>query len=121
MIRHRTIKGELVWSLPKGQLEDDESPEDAALREVREETGIDADIVTPLDDVTYWFAWAPEKVRYHKTVHFFLMRHRGGDLSEHDEEVEEVGYFSLDDAVARARYPSEAKLLRKAARAAHDW
>jgi 8-oxo-dGTP pyrophosphatase MutT (NUDIX family) len=108
-------RGKDVWALPKGASEPGEEPEQAALREVAEETGMGAEIVEALDPITYWFTWTPERVRYRKTVHFFLMRAtdaRGG----HDDEVDEVRFFPLAEAVQRASYASERKVIEQAAR-----
>ena len=73
----RTRRGDLAWGLAKGGIEQGESREDAAIREVREETGIDADIESYLGDTRYFYVW--EDVRIRKTVHFFLMRGSGGE------------------------------------------
>jgi 8-oxo-dGTP pyrophosphatase MutT (NUDIX family) len=102
------------WTLPKGLVENGEGHEEAALREVREESGLDASVITELDTVDYWFYWAPEKTRYHKFVHFYLMRHLGGSTSQHDDEVEEVAWFDCDAALRAVAYPSEARVLAQA-------
>ena len=70
----RTRRGDLAWGLAKGGIEADESAEQAAVREVREETGIEAEIEASLGETRYFYVW--ENVRIRKTVHFFLMRHR---------------------------------------------
>lgn len=121
LIRHRTIKGAMVWTVPKGALEAGESVGQAALREVREETGLEAEIVEELQAVSYWFSWPPDEVRYHKTVHLFLMRCTGGDTALHDDEVEEVRFFALADALQAASYASERKVLREAAGHVGGW
>lgn len=111
----RTRRGELVWGLPKGLVEEGESPEDAALREVREETGHRGTIREPLGDVSYWFVWDGERIR--KTVHFFLMEHTGEEPGTRDQEMEEVRWFRLDEAPDVAGFKSEKGILRKAAEA----
>ena len=108
----RTRRGELVWGLPKGLVEEGESPEDAALREVREETGHSGTIREPLGEVSYWFVWEGERIR--KTVHFFLMDHSGEPAGERDQEMEEVRWFPLEEAADLAGFKSEKQILRKA-------
>jgi len=109
----RTRQGDLVWGLPKGAVEVGEKPEEAALREVKEETGLVAEIQGPLGDISYWFVWGGERVR--KRVSFYLMEAVGGDVSEHDHEMEEVRWFPLAGAVRSAAYPSEQDVIRRAA------
>ena len=117
----RTQRGELAWGLPKGQVEQDEHPEETAVREVREETGIDADVQADLGEISYFYVW--EGIRVRKRVRFFLMRATGGDVSRHDHEMEEVRWFPLDEALRAASYASERKVLERAAdglRASHS-
>lgn len=104
------------WALPKGLVRQGESLEDAALREVREETGLDAEIVAPLEPIAYWFWWprGGRKVRHHKVVHYFLMTYRGGDLADHDDEVDDARWFPLEEALERASYENERNILRQA-------
>jgi 8-oxo-dGTP pyrophosphatase MutT (NUDIX family) len=109
----RTRKGDLAWGLPKGLVEKGEAPEQAALREVREETGLEAEILEPLGDISYWYIWEDERIR--KKVTFFLMEATGGDVSQHDHEMEEIRWFPLSEAVRKASYPSERTVLRRAA------
>jgi 8-oxo-dGTP pyrophosphatase MutT (NUDIX family) len=108
----RTRKGDLAWGLPKGLVEEGEAPEDAAVREVREETGLEARILSSLGEISYWYVWDGERVR--KRVVFFLMESTGGDVSQHDHEMEEVRWFPLDEAPRRATYPTERNVLRRA-------
>ena len=109
----RTRRGELAWGLPKGLIEEGEPAETTALREVREETGLEAEIEAPLEKISYFYVW--EGVRIRKVVHFFLMRATGGDVSQHDDEMEEVRWFRLADAIDRASYKSEREVLERAA------
>jgi 8-oxo-dGTP pyrophosphatase MutT (NUDIX family) len=108
----RTRKGQLAWGLAKGGIEDDESMEDAAIREVREETGIEAEIEESLGETRYMYVW--EDVRIRKTVHFFLMRFVA-DSAERDDEMEEIRWFPLERALKRAAYRGERDMLQRAA------
>ena len=109
----RTRRGDLAWGLAKGGLEDGESNEDAAIREVREETGIVAQIEGSLGETKYFYVW--EDVRIRKTVHFFLMRAIGGDTDDRDDEMEEIRWFPLERALKRAAYRGEREVLGRAA------
>jgi 8-oxo-dGTP pyrophosphatase MutT (NUDIX family) len=109
----RTRRGQLAWGLAKGGIEDEESMEDAAVREVREETGLLAEIEASLGDTRYFYVW--ENVRIRKTVHFFLMRHMGGDIDDRDDEMEEIRWFPLERALKRAAYRGERDVLIRAA------
>jgi len=106
------------WTLPKGHLEKDEQVMDAAMREVREETGLEVASAEPLGVVSYVFSWREPDggplVRIFKRVHYFLMEHAGGDVSAHDAETAEVVWLPIDDAVRRASYKNERELLEKA-------
>lgn len=109
-----TPTGSRRWSLPKGALEPGETPEIAAVREVREETGLDATILSKAATIDYWFVWAPDDTRYHKYVHYFTMRATGGDFSRRDEEAEMVEWFDAEDALGVCSYPNERATIRKA-------
>jgi 8-oxo-dGTP pyrophosphatase MutT (NUDIX family) len=111
LIAHRSTGGALQWTLPKGGLEDGEALEEAAVREVREETGLDAEVVDTLGVVDYWFVWRPDRVRYHKFVHYFLMRHLGGDMAARDDEAEDVVWLPFDAAIERLSHPNERALV----------
>lgn len=108
----RTRRGDLVWGLPKGLIEEGESSEEAAVREVREETGHSGTITEFLGEVSYWFVWEDERIR--KTVHFFLMEETGEGPGERDHEMEEVRWFPLARAPKVAGFKSEKEILRRA-------
>jgi 8-oxo-dGTP pyrophosphatase MutT (NUDIX family) len=109
----RTRRGDLAWGLAKGGIEPGESHEDAAVREVLEETGYIAVIEASLGDTRYFYVWEDTRIR--KTVHFFLMRCTGGDPADRDDEMEEVRWFPLDRALKRAAYRGEREVLGRAA------
>ena len=109
----RTRRGDLAWGLAKGGIEDGETNEDAAIREVREETGIVAEIEDSLGETKYFYVW--EDVRIRKTVHFFLMRAIGGDPDDRDDEMEEIRWFPMERALKRAAYRGEREVLGRAA------
>jgi 8-oxo-dGTP diphosphatase len=109
----RTRRGDLAWGLAKGQIEPEEDPAETAVREVREETGLDAEIEADLGEISYFYVWEGERVR--KSVRFYLMRATGGDVSRHDHEMEDVRWFQLDEALRRASYKTEREVLERAA------
>jgi 8-oxo-dGTP pyrophosphatase MutT (NUDIX family) len=108
----RTRRGDLVWGLPKGAVEPEETPEEAAVREVLEETGLEAEIEGDLGTIRYFYVW--EGVRVRKQVRFFLMRAIGGDVSSHDEEMEDVRWFPMRRATKRAAYRGEREVVERA-------
>jgi ADP-ribose pyrophosphatase YjhB (NUDIX family) len=103
-----------IHHLPKGLVEGGESVESTAQREVREEGGVEAEIVAALPTIDYWFVWGPERTRYHKYVHFFLMRYRGGDVADHDHEVDEADWVTADRAMQMLSYRGERDSLARA-------
>jgi 8-oxo-dGTP pyrophosphatase MutT (NUDIX family) len=104
------------WQLPKGLVDRGETPEVAALREVREEAGIDATIVEKIEMVEYWYqaAVSGQRIRYHKFVHFFLMEYVSGDVADHDHEVHEARWVPIDEALDLIAFKSERSVLEKA-------
>jgi 8-oxo-dGTP pyrophosphatase MutT (NUDIX family) len=103
------------WQLPKGLIDKGESTEDAAVREVREEAGIDTEVVERLDKVEYWYFWKEDdqRVRYHKYVYFYLLRYKSGDVRDHDDEVNEARWVSIDDAIKMIAFDGEKKIVEK--------
>jgi 8-oxo-dGTP pyrophosphatase MutT (NUDIX family) len=104
------------WQLPKGLVGKDEKPETAAVREAREEAGVDSEIVQHIETIEYWFAGLDggERVRFHKRVHFFLMRYVGGDTSNHDWEVNEARWVPIDDALTQLAFENEKRVATTA-------
>ena len=102
----------LLWALPKGTPDSGETIEETARRETREETGIEVEIEAPLGSITYFFV--RERVRFHKTVHFFLMRPVGGSIDQHDHEFDEVRWVPVQAAQKLLTYQNEIRILRQA-------
>jgi ADP-ribose pyrophosphatase YjhB (NUDIX family) len=101
----------LLWSLPKGHIEAGETPEMAAIREVHEETGIESEITRELGVIDFWFMASGKRI--HKTVHHYLFRKVGGTLAPQITEVDDVGWFPLEEIVNLLAYPDEKKLIAK--------
>ena len=102
------------WSLAKGTPDPGETLEETALREVREETGLEVQLDSSLGSIEYWFSDRGSEVRYHKTVHFYLMVPVGGDTAQHDPEFDVVRWFPVDEALETMAYNNEADVLRRA-------
>ena len=109
VIARHDRRGRLVWSLPKGHLEERETAEVAAVREVSEETGIAGRVVAPLGTIDFWFV--AEGRRVHKTVHHFLLLAESGELSDADIEVVEVAWVPLEELPSRLAYDDERRLV----------
>ena len=101
-------RGRMLWSLPKGHIEKGETAEQTAIREVAEETGIQGSVLAALGSIDYWFV--TESRRVHKTVHHYLLRFLGGELSDEDLEVTEVAWVPLAELPSRLAYADERRL-----------
>ena len=110
MIVHR--RSPLLWALPKGTPDSGETIEETALRETREETGLEVAIEAPISSIRYFFVRG--STRFHKTVHFFLMRPLGGALDLHDQEFDEVRWASASEALALLTHATERSVVERA-------
>jgi len=108
----RAGDGRRVVGLPKGHPDGDETPEQAATREVAEETGVQATLVEELGDVEYDYERGGRRI--HKVVKFFLFDYRSGDLADHDHEVEEARWMALTDAARKLTFPGEREIVSRA-------
>ena len=104
------------WQLPKGLVGRGESPEEAALREAREETGLEAELIAHVETIEYWYFSTERgaRVRFHKFVHFYLMRYVSGDVADHDHEVNEARWVGIEEAAAMLAFKGEKAVVVKA-------
>ena len=109
LIGRRDRRGRLIWSMPKGHVEPGETFTEAALREVKEETGVTGAVLAPLGVIDFWFTAEHHKI--HKTVHHFLIDAHSTELSDADSEVEKVAWIPLEQVARRLRYADERRLI----------
>ena len=109
-----SVKNGHAWCLPKGVVDKGETTEETALREVREETGLAGRIIDSLGEINYWYYIKGENIKCRKTVHFYLMEYVSGDTAEHDLEVDEAGWFSLENALEKVSYKGDRTMIEKA-------
>lgn len=105
------------WQLPKGLVEKGEQPAVTAVRETREEAGVEGEVEAPLDKIEYWYVATHEgkQVRIHKIVHFFLLKHISGDVTGHDHEVNDARWIPVEEAIRMLAFKSERNVMEKAA------
>jgi 8-oxo-dGTP pyrophosphatase MutT (NUDIX family) len=105
----RASDGSRVLGLPKGHVDPGETPVEAAEREVREETGIIAEVVRELGEARYWYRRNGRTIG--KSVSFYLFKHLGGDTADHDDEVEEVRWIGLKEAQTALTHEAEREMV----------
>lgn len=111
-----SVGADARWQLPKGLVGRGEAPEAAALREVREEAGLECELLALIERIEYWY-FANERgtrARYHKFVHFYLLRYLRGDVRDHDHEVNEARWFEIKAARAQLAFKSEQQVVARA-------
>jgi 8-oxo-dGTP pyrophosphatase MutT (NUDIX family) len=116
VLAHRRVPA--LWALPKGTPDSGETIEETALRETREETGLEVEVERPLSAIRYFFVRG--STRFHKTVHFFLMRATGGATDAHDHEFDEVRWMDLPEALAVMTHATERSVVEEAAAVIRD-
>ena len=111
-----SVGKEARWQLPKGLVDPGETPEVTALREVREETGIETALLDRIDTIEYWYVGdrRGQRVRFHKFVHFFLLSYRSGQISDHDHEVNEARWVEIRQAQQMLSFKNERLAVAKA-------
>ena len=104
------------WQLPKGIVGRDESAEEAALREVREEAGVATELIELIEKIEYWYfsGAGGKRIRFHKFVYFYLLRYESGDVRDHDHEVNEARWVEIDEAIDVLAFDSEKRVVRRA-------
>lgn len=110
------VKPKLRWQLPKGIVDEGESPQVTAVREVREEAGVETELIKLIETIEYWYRSVKygKPIRYHKFVHFYLLEYKSGEVSDHDHEVEEARWVSMEEAIEMLDFKSEREVVGKA-------
>jgi ADP-ribose pyrophosphatase len=110
------VKKNRRWQLPKGHLDAGETNEQAAIREVREEAGVETELVSPIKTIEYWYFGSERgtRVRYHKKVYFFLLKYVSGNVDDHDDEVIEAKWLEIGEAAELLAFKSEREVVKKA-------
>ena len=111
-----SVKPSLRWQLPKGIVDPGETPEVTAVREVREEAGVETELLELLQTVEYWYQRVQygQRIRYHKFVHFYLLKYTVGEVTDHDHEIAEARWVSLEEAIGMLAFKSERGVVEKA-------
>ncbi len=111
-----SVGGQNRWQLPKGLVDEGENPENTAVREAREEAGVSSEIVQSIETIEYWYAGLDKgiRVRFHKRVHFYLLRYLSGDTNDHDSEVNEARWVPIEDATSQLAFDNERRVMERA-------
>jgi 8-oxo-dGTP pyrophosphatase MutT (NUDIX family) len=111
-----SVGGQNRWQLPKGLVDDGENPEITAVREAREEGGVTSEVVQLIETIEYWYAGLDNgiRVRFHKRVHFYLLRYLSGDTRDHDWEVNEARWVPIEDATSQLAFDNERRVMEGA-------
>jgi 8-oxo-dGTP pyrophosphatase MutT (NUDIX family) len=111
-----SVGGGNRWQLPKGLVDKGEAPEVTAVREAREEGGVSSEVVQPIETIEYWYAGIENgiRVRFHKRVHFFLLRYLSGETKDHDWEVNEARWVPIEDATSQLAFDNERRVMDRA-------
>lgn len=117
VVRNRDVivivpRGRSTLALPKGHIDPGETPQEAATREVREETGVVAECIAELGDVKYWYSH--KRTRISKVVDFFLFEYSSGSVTDHDHEVEEALWIPIEQARSELTFPGEREMIERA-------
>jgi 8-oxo-dGTP pyrophosphatase MutT (NUDIX family) len=110
-----SVRNGQAWCLPKGIVDKGETTEETAVREVREETGLAGRIIDTLGEINYWYFIKEENTKCRKKVYFYLMEYVSGVTDDHDFEVDEAGWFSLETALGKVSYKGDRTMIEKAA------
>ena len=109
-----SVRNGQAWCLPKGIVDKGETTEETAVREVREETGLNGRIIDALGEINYWYFVKEENIKCRKKVYFYLMEYVSGDTDDHDCEVDEAGWFPLEIALEKVSYKGDRTVIGKA-------
>jgi 8-oxo-dGTP diphosphatase len=109
-----SVRNGQAWCLPKGIVDKGETTEETAVREVREETGLNGRIIDALGEINYWYFVKEENIKCRKKVYFYLMEYVSGDTDDHDFEVDEAGWFPLEIALEKVSYKGDRMVIEKA-------